>query len=160
MNQKSIFYDLPEQAGRIEFTPEALEVFEEYKQTGWLSKEAGGQLFAVFEDSLIRIVEATPPRPTDKRSRCGFVPDRKAEIADIDERFKRGLHFMGDWHTHPQKVPEPSWRDKRSMREMVSLSSFEVVGFLMVIVGKAGFPTGLHVSFYTKKGESTLKLTE
>lgn len=159
MSQESIFYDLPDQTGCVEFTPEALAVFEEYKQTEWLSKEAGGQLFAVFESSLIRIVEATPPRLTDKRSRCGFVPDRKAEIADIDERFERGLHFMGDWHTHPQKVPEPSWRDKQSMREMVSLSSFEVTGFLMVIVGKSELPTSLHVSLYTKTGGSTLKLT-
>jgi hypothetical protein len=60
-------------------------------------------------------VEATGPRRTDRRTRTSSVPDRRAEQREIDDRFRRGLHFLGDWHTHPKNIPHPSGPDVASL---------------------------------------------
>lgn len=110
--------------------------------------EAGGQLFARFDNARIVIEEATGPRSTDRRTRTTYVPDRAAEQREIAERHARGLHYVGDWHTHPDPVPEPSPRDLASIAECVTKSTHALNGFLLVIVGQADAPAGLHVSVH------------
>ena len=73
-----------------------------HRQFGPGSREAGGQLFARFEGKTIRIERATGPRPSDRRSLMAFVPNRLAERREITRLFKEGLHYVGDWHTHPE----------------------------------------------------------
>jgi integrative and conjugative element protein (TIGR02256 family) len=62
---------------------------------------------------------------------------------------QRGLHFVGDWHTHPEAVPTPSSSDIRTINEAVAKSRHHLFGFLMIVVGSSDFPTGLHVSLNT-----------
>jgi len=114
--------------------------------------EAGGQLFARFDGTRIVVEEATGPRATDRRTRTSYVPDRAAEQKEIVKRHARGLHYVGDWHTHPDSVPEPSPRDLASMAECVTKSAHALNGFLLVIVGQADAPAGLHVSVHDNQG--------
>jgi integrative and conjugative element protein (TIGR02256 family) len=92
------------------------------------------------------IEEATGPRASDLRTRTLYVPDRAAEQAEIDFWHTRRLHYVGDWHTHPEQHPEPSGSDRESIRESFIRSRHSLRGFLMVIVGTAEFPNGLFVS--------------
>ena len=57
-----------------------------------------------------------------------------------------GLQFIGDWHTHPERLPAPSTQDELSVQEMFSRSSHALNGFVLVIVGQDAFPAGLFVS--------------
>jgi hypothetical protein len=59
------------------------------------------------------------------------------------------LHFVGDWHSHRQRYPSPSTTDIESMADMVKRSDHSLVGFILVVVGTAKFPAGLHVSVHT-----------
>ncbi len=68
------------------------------------------------------------------------------------ERYARRLHYVGDWHTHPDSIPEPSRRDLASMAECITKSTHALNGFLLVIVGQDEAPDGLHVSVYGKAG--------
>ena len=110
--------------------------------------EAGGQLFARFDGSEIVIVEATGPRRRDRRSRTSYVPDRRAEQKEIEERHGRGLHFVGDWHTHPEARPTPSETDVRNIADCFKRSTHALNGFILIVVGRANAPGGLHVSLY------------
>src|SRR4051794_24267203 len=103
----------------LAFNPEVLEHFSRYRQHRFYQTEAGGQLFANFAGDRIQVVEATGPRRTDTRSRTSYVPDRRAEQREIDVRHERGLHYVGDWHTHPEDIPAPSGRDAESISESV-----------------------------------------
>lgn len=94
------------------------------------------------------VVEATGPRPADKRSRYGYVPDRQVEQIEIDTRFRLGLHFVGDWHTHPENNPQPSQIDIASMAEGVQKSKHSLNAFVLVIVGRYEFPGSLFVSLH------------
>lgn len=123
-----------------------------HRQTVWWKCEAGGQLFARINGDEWLIEEATGPRRGDVRSRFGFRPNRRAEQREIDERFASGLHYVGDWHTHPEAVPKPSPTDLSSMQAMVSTSNHELTGFLMLIFGTAMEANGLWASIHHANG--------
>lgn len=153
-----LLYSMPHGWGSLSFSDEVLKHFEAHKQRTCLAREAGGQLFATFDDrSVMAVVDATGPRRTDKRSVFSYQPDRAAERIEIADRFERGLHFVGDWHTHRQRLPSPSEEDKQSILESVNQSSHDLVGFVLVIVGQAKFPEGLHVSLHSR--DSSVVLT-
>ena len=107
------------------------------------SREAGGQLFASIKNNRWVVAKATGPRPTDLRSRFSFRADRKAEKAEILSLFQEGLHYVGDWHTHPQDVPSPSHTDICNITDTVQASEHSLPGFLMIIVGRLPAPEGL-----------------
>lgn len=132
--------------------PQALAVFEKYRQRKWYSKEAGGQLFARVTEGAWSIVDATGPRPKDARGKFHFWPDRKAEQKEIELFHTRGLQFVGDWHTHPEQIPKPSRCDLDSISRVSRLSTHTFAGFLLIIVGRENFPKGLSVSFHPKGG--------
>jgi integrative and conjugative element protein (TIGR02256 family) len=119
--------------------------------------EAGGQLFAKFDGSKTIVVEATGPKPLDKRSRFGFIPSRWLERLEIRAQYKMGKHFVGDWHTHPQPIPSPSSEDISSMIDCFSKSHHELKAFLMVIVGTANLPEGILVCVVDTHGVKPLE---
>lgn len=131
---------------RIVFTGEVLAHFHRNRQRRCLSCEAGGQLFARFTADTIIVEVATGPYREDKRFRLLFTPDRSREQKDIDEHYARRLHFLGNWHTHPQKVPSPSGTDLKNTRQRFIESDHALKSFLMVIVGLEPFPSGLYVA--------------
>ena len=141
-----IRYPIGTSGQALVFDTSVLACLSRHRQLRWWHKEAGGQLFALIEDGTIRIVEATGPRRGDQRTRHAYVPDRHAEQVEIDERHRRGLHFVGDWHTHPELVPRPSALDLTSINEGFSRSTHALNGFVLAIVGTASIPKGLYVS--------------
>ncbi|MFD1476692.1 Mov34/MPN/PAD-1 family protein [Ancylobacter polymorphus] len=124
-----------------------------HRQTSCWRREAGGQLFARIHGDEWSVEQATGPRQGDLRSRFGFRPNRKAEQQEIGERFTAGLHYVGDWHTHPESSPKPSSTDISSMKDMVSASHHELPGFLMMIVGTRPGPSGIWLSIHRANGE-------
>ena len=127
------------------FGDSVIEHFRRYRQLRWWHREAGGQLFARFVGPQVLIERATGPRRTDLRTRWSYVPDRRAEQREIDELHEQGLHFVGDWHSHPERRPRPSTPDHRSIAECVCRSTHNLNGFILVVVGQLEFPDGLNV---------------
>lgn len=69
---------------------------------------------------------------------------------------RRGLHFIGDWHTHPERIPTPSRSDIRSIRQAVLRSKHHLNGFVLLIAGTEKFPTGLYVAMYDAHSETVV----
>lgn len=141
-------------------TDGVLEHFQRHQQLRTKDTEAGGQLFGTIHDKTITIERATGPRRSDIRSRYSYIPDRKAEQREIDQRFSSGHHFLGDWHTHPEPIPHPSGTDLDNMRECVKKSRRAVSGFLLIIVGTAPMPNALHASLHDGKDTLPLAILE
>lgn len=129
------------------FTLKVLDVLRRHQQRHFWQPEAGGQLFAELEEQRLLVVSATEPKKRDIRGRFAFRPHRPAEQREIDEQFRSGLNYVGDWHSHPEDLPLPSRRDVDSINEMVRLSKHNLNGFLLVVVGRLPFPDGLFVGF-------------
>lgn len=137
-------------------TDPALAAMTRFRQTGERDKEAGGQLFAIFEGVETLIVEVTPPKLLDRRTRHGFRPNRILQRREIRSRHKRGLHFVGDWHTHPEPNPRPSEDDLKNMQECFAKSVHELRTFAMIILGTDPLQTGLHVALVGAKSVQIL----
>jgi len=144
----SILYPIGESGQYLVLEKTVLNHFEKWRQLNPGMSEAGGQLFGAIEGRCIRIKLATGPRCSDRRGRFFFIADRLAERREIGALHKSGLHYFGDWHTHPQAVPTPSEIDLASMADLYTRSKHELHAFVMVIVGTASFPAGLHFSLH------------
>lgn len=131
---KSRHFSFPRSVQELVITGHVLEVLSEYRQGG-ADPEAGGLLFAEFSLPLIRIVEASRPHPSDKRWRTMFMPNRILQRRLIKTCFKKDWHFVGEWHTHPEPLPNPSYLDIESMADAYRKSRHELNHFIMVIVG-------------------------
>lgn len=144
----------------IVLTDKALSTVCRYRQITPKAKEAGGQLFAKFVGADTIIVEATIPGFLDMRSRQGFKPNRRLQQIEIWQRHKEGLHFVGDWHTHPEEVPHPSGMDIRDMTECYRLSAHKLRAFVMVIVGTQTGQGGVYAALINHKGLTPLRVEE
>lgn len=153
-----MIYPIGDSGQRIVFSEEVLAHFDKHRQTRWWHREAGGQLFARFDLPTITIVKATGPRRGDRRTRYSYRPDRRAEQREIAVHHARGLHFIGDWHTHPEDVAVPSWRDEESMREVFAQSVHGLNGFFLVIAGRLALPEGLAVWIYNETSQLKLSM--
>jgi integrative and conjugative element protein (TIGR02256 family) len=153
---RMIVYPIPSSTQRIVLPLAVVQRFHRYQQKRWWQKEAGGQLFARFDLPDIVVEEATGPRRSDWRTRYAYHPNRSAEQKEIAARHANGLHFVGDWHTHPETLPVPSRDDADSMKDLVVRSKHSLNGFLLVIVGRDVFPRGLSVSLFTPATRITL----
>ncbi len=105
--------------------------------------EAGGQLFGRIEGTLMVCDFITGPVATDKRLRTFFQPNDDSEQADINAQFKKGRHYFGDWHTHPEDCPRPSRLDKKNFNRIVRESKRQLGGFIILIAGTEDPPAGL-----------------
>ena len=135
---------------------QAIRTMMRFRQTGSMQKEAGGQLFGYFDGFRTTVVEATRPKWLDRRGRAIFLPNRWLQHWEIRKRYAQGLHFIGDWHTHPEKIPHPSTVDLQNMTECFDRSVHELNAFIMIIVGTALPPEGLHVSLIKKGAVLTM----
>lgn len=135
-----------------------LNHFRKNQQKRWFHKEAGGQLFARLLSDQVVIEKATGPRNSDRRTRTQYVPDVRAEQREIDKSHRDGLHYVGDWHSHPEEIPRPSNDDSVSISDTFIKSKHHLNGFLLIIVGTAPFPSGLYVSL--NNGTNRIVLSE
>ena len=147
-----IEYSIEGSGQTLILTHVVINYLKHHRQFGPHRREAGGQLFARFEGNTIRIERATGPRPSDRRRRMSFVPNRLAERREIKRLFKEGLHYVGDWHTHPESLPRPSQTDIDSFREMFRKSHHKLASFVIVISGKAAPPEGIFVGLCDETG--------
>lgn len=152
-----IRYPVGSSGETIVFVESVVSHLMKHRQNRPWQREAGGQLFARFSAGEILIEEVTGPRPTDSRGRTYYSPDRRAERKEILERFIRGLHYVGDWHTHPSNIPEPSGTDIRNINECFKKSRHSLNGFILVLVGTVRAPLGLRVSLHDGSNDFVLE---
>jgi len=149
-------YSIPASGHQLTFTEDVITQFQNHRQKGRFTRERGGQLFAEFDAGNILICHATGPKRQDRRGRFFFKPDRLREQREINKNFHNGIHYVGDWHTHPEDRPTPSHIDIDSMKDCVTHSIHQLDAFVLVIVGRLQFPDGLSVTLHGNNTVETL----
>ena len=125
---------------RVLITRSAYLVMSAYRQRGGES-EGGGILIGEFYPSTneYRVLVATKPSNFDRRGRYFFDRDA-ANATRIAQRFwrrsKGRMNYLGEWHTHPEPVPHPSFPDKISMGKLRKDSSTVDGCLLLLIIGQ------------------------
>lgn len=151
-----IEFRLPCSEQRLVLSDAVIRHFDKYRQRDANDTEAGGQLFARIEGATILVTSATGPRQQDFRTRFGFRPNRRLERKEITMMFRKGLHYIGDWHTHPEDHPVPSSEDVASMVETFGRSRHQLAGFVMMIVGTSCDADGLYIGICNENGVARL----
>ncbi|EKO3482258.1 Mov34/MPN/PAD-1 family protein [Vibrio fluvialis] len=121
----------------VYFSEKAIEQLHHYKQTG-NKNEAGGFLFGEIRAGVVTIKTVSTPNKADKRSRFGFSWNKREANKTIQENFKNGLHYLGDWHTHPCSQPTPSLDDTQAIRSTFLDSQHQLNYFIMLILSTTG----------------------
>ncbi|MGQ4274778.1 Mov34/MPN/PAD-1 family protein [Terrihabitans sp. B22-R8] len=76
---------------------------------------------------------------------CPFHPSRCLERPEIYRLYQRRLHYVGDWHTHPEPFPLPSQDDFLSIQDILRRSRHPYTGIILAIVGRSSAVRGLYV---------------
>lgn len=101
---------------QIKLCDTVLKTIQSYCQDDRKFCEAGGVLLGrenISNDNLI-IEYATEPLPKDRRYRRRFFRTDKGHIEFYHELYKKnsGIYvYVGEWHTHPEAVPNYSLID-------------------------------------------------
>lgn len=151
----AFIYNIQDSDQRLHLSDQFIATIRRFRQTG-SRPEAGGMLFARFALPEIFVELATIPQAHDLRSRLGFILHRPTKRRVIAKEFAKGLHYIGEWHTHPQLIPRPSLADFQSMRDTFSSSRLELNYLVMVILGYGALPGAIWVSIHNNIQSHTL----
>lgn len=141
---------------KLVLTRDAILAMDRHLQDHSSKPEAGGQLFARFEEGAVVVCKCTEPHPEDRRSLFSFLPSRKRERSEISLMYQRGLHYVGDWHTHPEAFPIPSSTDTATMRRLFTQSRHQLSHFILIIRGTAELPSGIWISAHDHQQHTRL----
>lgn len=116
-----------------------LKKFNAFKQLKKKDKEAGGILVGqiLIETGNYVIDNVTTPMAQDKRTRHRFSRKSQGHQEYYNYLFHkndRRYFYLGEWHTHPERIPSPSFTDKRNWHR-ISNFGFENEYLFFIILG-------------------------
>lgn len=126
--------------------PSVREHLYRHRQLERRAPESGGQLFGVIKNDSIRIQAADGPYRCDERTRTSYRSDPVSAQSAIDRRVSEGLCYLGEWHTHPQKVPLFSELDAVSFLKLIKLSDLRVNRLILLVQGTSSQPEGIAIA--------------
>jgi len=133
----------------LNFSDSVLEVFKDHVQIG-VRPESGGILLGTVHERGLLVTTATSPTKLDRQLRFLFErsPFGHRAVARRKWRQSGGLiRYIGEWHTHPQRIPTPSSIDLDEWRK-IAIARLDERPLLAVIVGQHG----LHVELASGNG--------
>ncbi|WP_437485778.1 Mov34/MPN/PAD-1 family protein [Sorangium sp. So ce1014] len=125
---------------RLKLDHAVIERLARYRQVAPKDREAGGVLLGrhLLDSSDLVVDEVTEPMRGDHRSRFAFRREQEGHQRRIDEVWKasRGTCvYLGEWHTHPEPIPEPSSIDVDDWIRRLRTDAFDGDALYFVIVG-------------------------
>ncbi len=85
------------------------------------SREAGGILLGFYRGPHVQIMHCTTPLPADHRLWNRFERRDPGHQVEATRRWRdsgRTMTYVGEWHTHPEAKPTPSFIDKWNWRKI------------------------------------------
>lgn len=124
----------------VKLSADAVRELHGFRQTAPRACEAGGVLLGRWIERTRDVVvdRVTRPMRGDRRTRFSFYRDSKAHQRRIDEAFQSSAGtcgYVGEWHTHPESAPSPSWTDRCDWRRRLRDDQVDVPFVFFVIVG-------------------------
>lgn len=117
-----------------------LKVFEMYLQKEPSKSEAGGVLIGriISKNDDILVDAITVPNNDDIRERFFFFRKKKKVQKIINKYWKKSSGtkiYLGEWHTHPENVPQPSDYDYRNWKNISVNAIYEQNFLIFIIIG-------------------------
>jgi integrative and conjugative element protein (TIGR02256 family) len=128
--------------GKLEISSHALSRMLAFVQDTRRKPEAGGVLIGRYiRDSRdIVIDEVTVPMVGDRSLRFNFWRARKRHQQALDQAWLLSggtSTYLGEWHTHPEDIPEPSDTDIKNWQSRLKQDIFSSDTLFFIIIGIA-----------------------
>lgn len=111
----------PDRRRLVVLSPEVIAILQKYRQRFFWQTEAGGILLGRRRSSHIEVMQATQPTARDRRLPFLFARDSFGHAQAASEAWALGggtVDYVGEWHTHPQRVPMPSCTDRSEWHKL------------------------------------------
>lgn len=125
---------------RLKINDDVLERFRTYRQLENRDTEAGGVLIGRFiegsGDIIIDLI--TEPSKKDMRERYYFKKHLETHQKLVDKIWEQSdgtCNYVGEWHTHPEQDPSPSFHDRREWKKVLKKTQCESSFLFFIIVG-------------------------
>jgi integrative and conjugative element protein (TIGR02256 family) len=127
------------QSLQISFEQDAISDLISKAQTSTTDNERGGVLLGeIFLNNSTILVTHIIESQKAKTKRYGFlmnVDEVQKTINDIWETSEGHITYLGDWHTHPEAQPLPSFKDKITFRKNYFGTHVDQSLLIYIIVG-------------------------
>ena len=145
--------------GRVEIGESAMLQLLAHRQLLPNDREAGGILLGRLVDCSADVIvdEVSIPTPFDRSGRFHFLRHRKPAQQHVDKAWAESSStriYLGEWHTHPEDVPNASGLDFKEWRRIVTSSKYEQESLFFVILGR----TKTCIWELAKQGDDPIKL--
>ncbi len=100
-------------------------------------RETGGILIGRYSSDLtVAWVEAITDEPWDSRAGRTWFVRGTAGLKKLLKNFWRdGRHYIGEWHSHPNYNPDPSFPDLSAIQAIARKSDFVCRRPILVVIG-------------------------
>ena len=127
-----------------------IETFYDHRQIRCIP-ESGGILLGKLFGELLIIEQASVPGSDDKRGLFFFHRNKKRAQTIVDQAYRESngeKAYIGEWHTHNEKNPEPSWLDRSEIKRAFKKSKLNFDFIICIIVGNDSELENLWVGYY------------
>lgn len=103
--------------------------------------ENGGVLLGKFNknENTYIISNVSTTNPEDKKGRNFFIRNKRQAQIIINKFWKKSkgeINYLGEWHTHNENYPTPSFTDKHLVQQILNNKNIEIENVFMVILGR------------------------
>lgn len=123
----------------LDIFPDVQEILYMQRQTSSRFTEAGGMLLG-YENACtgnFTVSGATEPQTTDIRSHVSLVLSKQHQ--ELLKGLESPYGYIGTWHTHPSKIPVPSFVDLRDWKKSIIKNSNSTSALVFIIAGTEAF---------------------
>lgn len=102
--------------------------------------ENGGVLLGKFnkKENKYIITNISTTNSKDRKGKYFFIRNKKQAQMVIDKYWKISngkINYLGEWHTHDDQYPKPSFVDKQLIKQMLNNKNIEIDNVFMIILG-------------------------
>lgn len=139
MYERVLFFDKSD-GGVIKIDSNALRKIYKFIQNSKESSEAGGVLLGryIINSKDIVVDDVTVPMKNDIRRRFYFYRDKRLHQRIVTDKWIKSngtCNYLGEWHTHPERIPVPTNIDMREWRKLLRTSIFDYECLYFLIAG-------------------------
>jgi integrative and conjugative element protein (TIGR02256 family) len=102
--------------------------------------ETGGILIGIYDLELKSaiVTKVIGPPADSKHGRFTFIRGTRGVKENLEEFWKEGEYYLGEWHFHPNALPTASSQDVNQMKKIAKNQIYKCPEPLMLIIGQDG----------------------
>lgn len=120
-----------------------------------IREDCGVLVGSLTTDGKYRISKVSPScSEKSKASRCGCIRNAAKANAFVQSEFENSNFtrvYFGEWHTHPERIPQPSKTDKAAIVDIFNRSTLPIEIVFLAIAGWDKIYWGYYDGYTLKK---------